>query len=268
MTVFLVDAATIAMAHGCVSCSQCGATFDTMATLTDSLPEEPFEVLDLNPPSSAPPLLLQAVGHTLPPQQSLFAAETSEDELSADAAPTAKDHYNNETTSILGRHLGTAVAHHRPSSRHLIWVCVALGMVLVAQLAWAERSVLVRHPSTATLMRGACQMFGCRLPLSRDLAKLELVSRDIRRHPSVPDALIISATLRNDADFTQPWPVVSIVLSDLDDRRVAMRRFRPAEYLHDPATRDKGLAAGSSAALVFEVHDPGSNAVAFEFSFQ
>jgi hypothetical protein len=57
-------------------------------------------------------------------------------------------------------------------------------------------------------------------------------------------------------------------LSDLDDNRIAMRRFRPAEYLHDEAARQAGLAPGASAALVFEVHDPGQNAVAFEFSFE
>jgi len=105
------------------------------------------------------------------------------------------------------------------------------------------------------------------LPLRHEPAKLELLSRDIRPHPSVANALIISATLRNDAAFAQAFPAVEISLSDLDENRIAMRRFVPQEYLGDARSIAAGLAPGATAALVFEVADPGKNAVAFEFKF-
>jgi hypothetical protein len=112
-----------------------------------------------------------------------------------------------------------------------------------------------------------CDQLGCHLPLRHDPARLELLSRDIRPHPSVPNALIISATLRNDAEFAQAFPGVEIALSDLDENRIAMRRFLPQEYLGDAHSLAGGLAPGATAALVFEVADPGKNAVAFEFKF-
>ena len=46
-----------------------------------------------------------------------------------------------------------------------------------------------------------------------------------------------------------------------------MRRFRPREYITDSRSLAAGLAPGATAALVFEVADPGKNAVAFEFKF-
>ena len=46
-----------------------------------------------------------------------------------------------------------------------------------------------------------------------------------------------------------------------------MRRFAPQEYLGDTRAIATGLAPGATAALVFEVADPGKNAVAFEFKF-
>ena len=107
----------------------------------------------------------------------------------------------------------------------------------------------------------------CRLPPRHDAGALELLSRDIRPHPSVPGALIISASVRNDADFAQAFPVVEITLSDLDETRIAMRRFQPREYVSDARTIAQGLAPGATTALVFEVADPGKNAVAFEFKF-
>jgi hypothetical protein len=47
-----------------------------------------------------------------------------------------------------------------------------------------------------------------------------------------------------------------------------MRRFQPREYLGDTRALGAGLAAGASTSLVFEVADPGRNAVAFEFEFE
>jgi hypothetical protein len=46
-----------------------------------------------------------------------------------------------------------------------------------------------------------------------------------------------------------------------------MRRFRPRDYVNDPRIIATGLAPGATTALVFEVADPGKNAVAFEFKF-
>ncbi len=83
----------------------------------------------------------------------------------------------------------------------------------------------------------------------------------------MPGALIISATVRNDAEVAEAFPVVEITLSDLDETRIAMRRFQPREYVSDPRNIAAGLAPGATTALVFEVADPGKNAVAFEFKF-
>jgi predicted Zn finger-like uncharacterized protein len=248
LTIYSLDAATVAQAHGTVACGHCGATFDTLATLTEELPPEPFDSLPLHAASPAPPMLMMAVFRPQTTQPNLF-----------DQAPGASG--------------APSFARRRRASRRghpLRWAmgCLALALLLAGQLAWAERATLTANDSIRPWLQRGCDLVGCRLPKVRDIDKLQLISRDIRPHPSVPGALIISATLRNDADFTQPFPVVSITLSDLDNNRIAMRRFRPSEYIHDAATRAAGLPPGGTAALVFEVRDPGKNAVAFQFGFQ
>lgn len=145
---------------------------------------------------------------------------------------------------------------------------VVLAIVLAGQLAWIKRVDLFRNPATHAWTVRACQAIDCRLPPIRDVAKLELVSRDVRPDPRAPGALMITATLRNDAGFRQPWPVVVVELTDLDDNTVAMRRFLPAEYMPDAARRADGIAAGATSAIAFEVADPGRRAVAFRFSFE
>lgn len=146
--------------------------------------------------------------------------------------------------------------------------CVLLALLLAAQLAWADRIELVRNPATQPWMARLCGAFACKLPLIKDTAKLELLSRDVRPDPNAPGALTITATVRNDASFSQPWPVVVVQLTDLDNAPVAMRRFRPAEYMTDPAKRVAGIAPGATAVVAFEVADPGKRAVAFQFGFE
>jgi predicted Zn finger-like uncharacterized protein len=163
----------------------------------------------------------------------------------------------------------------RPRQRHfrrasVLWSlgCLALVVILAVQLAWAKRVALLQDPQTHAWMTRVCGTIDCNLPPIRDIAKLELLSRDIRPDPRTTGALVITATLRNNAGFRQPWPVVTVELSDLDGKPVAMRRFRPAEYIPDASRRAAGIAAGATAAVAFEVADPGKNAMNFQFSFQ
>jgi predicted Zn finger-like uncharacterized protein len=145
--------------------------------------------------------------------------------------------------------------------------CVLLALALAAQIAWASRVALIRDPATQAQALRICARVDCRLPPIRDIAKLELLSRDIRPDPGAAGALAITATFRNDAPYRQPWPVVVVELTDLDNNVVAMRRFRPLEYMPDAARRAAGIAPGATAAVAFEVADPGKRAVSFHFGF-
>lgn len=146
--------------------------------------------------------------------------------------------------------------------------CLLLALGLAAQVAWANRVALVLDPATQALALRTCKHLSCHLPRIRDTAKLELLSRDVRPDPQVAHALSITATFRNNAPFRQPWPVVVVRLTDLDNGTVAMRRFRPADYLPDPRRRAAGIPAGTTAAVAFAVADPGSRAVSFNFGFE
>ncbi|MBS0381567.1 MAG: zinc-ribbon domain-containing protein [Proteobacteria bacterium] len=146
--------------------------------------------------------------------------------------------------------------------------CLVLALLLAAQLAWANRVELVRNRSTRAWTQHLCTLITCRLPPIKDVAQLQLLSRDVRPDPNTAGALTVTATVRNDAGFRQPWPVVTVELTDFDNHAVAMRRFRPAEYMPDPARRAAGIAPGATAALAFEVADPGKRAGGYRFSFE
>ena len=141
-------------------------------------------------------------------------------------------------------------------------------LVLGAQLAWAKRDFLIRDPLLGSWLRSTCDTLGCELPLVSAPQQLRLLASNVQAHPSVPGALMISASVRNDAMFAQPFPVLTVTLSDAQGQRIAMRRLQPREYLDDITVLQRGLAPGASAALLLEVEDPGDKAVAFEFGFE
>lgn len=254
LTVYTIDADVLRRGRGAVRCNHCHAVFDTLPTLTEQLPPEPFEQLPTEAAQVQLPILATPVYRPNPLQET-FSFDPNE-----------------RTRRRERRHAAPQFARRarRSDTRpHWPWVAgtLVLCLTLSAQLAYAERDLLLNQSRVRPWLDRICAMLHCRLPLRHDVTELNLLSRDIRPHPTVPNALIISATLRNDADFAQAFPVMEITLSDLDENRVAMRRFRPPDYVGDTRVLDAGLAPGATAALVVEVQDPGKNAVAFEFKF-
>ncbi|WP_049621050.1 zinc-ribbon and DUF3426 domain-containing protein [Frateuria defendens] len=259
LTVFSLDAAALAQAGGEVVCGHCAVPFDALASLASQLPPEPFQRLPAHAPSGEPPRLLGAVYR--PP---------AEPPVVLDSPAVAGERTVEQDLAQLEFAPRFARAALRKGERRWPWVlvCALLLLGLAAQLAWAKRDALIADPLAGSWLRRACATLGCRLPLVRDVHRLELLARDVRAHPSVPGALMISATLHNEATFAQPYPIVTLVLTDAGGKRVAMRRLRPDEYLDDEATRREGLPPGGNAALLVEMTDPGAKAVAFEFGFE
>lgn len=273
-SVFQVSATDLAAAAARVRCGHCGAGFDALRSLSEALPEGDIEALPLHDGTLPPPSLDAPVYRArASAEQSLFAPDQlRRASAGQNALPEASS--GNEIAYAIPELVPAPdfVRRHSPrrTTRNWPWAlaCLILLLGLGGEIVWAERARLAGDPAIRPLFQQVCAVLRCQLPMQRDVSTLALVSRDIRPHPSVANALIISATLRNQAADTQPFPVIRITLSDLDDQRIAMRRFRPGEYVSDARARSRGLTPGMDAAVVFEVVDPGRDAVAFEFGFE
>jgi predicted Zn finger-like uncharacterized protein len=244
-TIYLITPNALAQARGSVTCSHCTAVFDALHTLTETLPIGAQRLAE-HESGAAVPQLMQPVMRPI-----------------ANVATRASRPHLTPTPEFARAHRSAT------SASGWVWKCgiALLAPLLLAQVAWAERNELMQNSTSRAWLERGCSVLHCVLPPAREADSFVLLSRDVRPHPSVPNALIISATLRNDAEVTQAFPIVEITLTDLDEQRIAMRRFKPTEYLGDTRTLNSGLAAHASTALVFEVADPGKNAVAYEFKF-
>ncbi|MFC5436304.1 zinc-ribbon and DUF3426 domain-containing protein [Rhodanobacter umsongensis] len=275
LSVFSLDAATLAKAHGHVVCGHCDAGFDSLATLTEQLVPEPFVELPVNEPAFEPPCLDLVVYRPRPDPPAVADGDIGavdkpvEDFSQLVFSPRFAREARARQPARLHRQ-GHRQRARASGERRWPWVvaCMALLLLLAVQLAWAQRDPLIRNPTIGHWLRGSCAVLGCNLPLVAAPQQLQLLASNVQAHPSVAGALMISASVRNDAVFAQPYPVLTITLSNAQGQRLVMRRLQPREYLDDSAIRQRGIAPGASAVLLLEVEDPGDQAVAFEFTFE
>ncbi len=276
LSVFSLDAQTLARAHGLVVCGHCEASFDSLATLAEQLPPEPFSELPLNEPSLEPPGLDVVVYRPRPESPAVVedsdaaAARSDEDFSQLVFAPRFARESRQARRSESARQPQRRRIPRTSAERHWPWiaVCALLLLLLGAQLAWAKREMLIRDPLVGRWLQGTCAALSCELPLVSAPQQLRLLASNVQAHPSADHALMISASVRNEAGFTQPYPLLTITLTDAAGKRLGMRRLQPREYLDDDSILERGLAPGASAVLLLEIEDPGDKAVSFEIGFE
>ena len=148
----------------------------------------------------------------------------------------------------------------------LRWAAIAaLSLLLILQLLLSDRARLAGDARWRPLLTRLCGVLQCTLPAWREPRAFRVIERDITLR--TPGVLRVSARIRNDAHWSQPWPRLQLTLSDANGRDVATRLFTPAEYLGGAPTQSE-LGSGQSAALSMDIVEPGPQAVAFTFDFQ
>ena len=150
-----------------------------------------------------------------------------------------------------------------------IMLILILAAALGIQLAvFRSTEIANALPTLRPLLELVCQQVECRYNGPIDVDRIQLASRDIRDHPTRPEALLIKATLVNMAAFAQPFPDMEITLSDLTGAVVARRRFRPREYLGSYWHPFLLMRPDQPVQVTLEVLNPGQDAVNFEFAFR
>jgi len=284
-TVFPVSAAQLRAAAGRVRCGNCEKGF----VATEALFDDPREALafaeqqlsavsqeiddlvgraldevpraDEGSPADLVDIALNKLDRNFPADRDTYAMPAASEFVS----PVQAEESGEATMPAAALLFETGYASTRTS-----WGAIAAALFLTAlllgQYAWSERYRLAGIPTFRPYLDVACATLGCGLPLRHDPAKLEVLEREIRNHPQVDDALLVSATFENRADFVQAYPVFEVTFSDVSGAPVAMRRFMPNAYLNgtDPS---KGMAPGQQTRLMLEIVDPGDRAVSFQFNF-
>jgi predicted Zn finger-like uncharacterized protein len=293
-SLYAVSADQLRLADGHVRCGQCHTLFNaTHAVFADPHQALAFErplhqdlareiddlvdrALDQVSGATGEHAVEAGVAETAPPVPDTGEAAVEPVGLSAGmdfyAQPVAGEFVRSQAEEEQVYDLSETMLFHDESFHEprTSWGGVAaallLTLVLVAQYAWWDRNRLAQITALRPALEWLCKPVSCDLPLRHDLTQVEMVEREVRDHPNVADALLVSAAFINRASYPQAYPVLQISFSDTSGTPVAVRRFMPEEYLHDknPA---RGMAPGEQTLVMLEVVDPGERAVSYQFDF-
>jgi predicted Zn finger-like uncharacterized protein len=257
MTVFTIKAEHLLAAAGRVRCGECGQVFrafdyvyEDLATVQSALAE--YHVSRVARHAEERQFDSDHDGEE-------FGADGGQDDLDATSPddfpmpPEFTDTWSDR--SHFGRNLAKGA------------IIGALLLLLGVQWLYFNRTSLAAQADWRPGLESLCSLLRCELPLRVDLSRIELVNRDVRKHPRVAGALLINATLVNHADFPQPYPILEVSFSNASGTPVAARRFSPGEYLSDQADIKAGMPVDTALQVMLEIEDPGEDAVSFQFEF-
>ncbi|WP_461537735.1 zinc-ribbon and DUF3426 domain-containing protein [Spongorhabdus nitratireducens] len=140
-------------------------------------------------------------------------------------------------------------------------------LILAGQYLWFNSYSLARKNQLWPVLQVFCEVTRCSLPARVDLNALRVDQLLVRSHPDQDDTLRVDAIIYNDADFSQPFPRLGLVFSDLQGNVIASRIFNPEAYLEGEAARLQQMEPHQPVRLALDIVDPGENAVSYHLSF-
>lgn len=239
-TLFRIEQAQLDAAGGRVRCSTCRRVFDARDHLQSELP---FDT---------------AAGEPAPGQQPGLGLD--------EPAPETSGTVSGVLLSDLG---STSPVRTRRSPAALAgWVVLNLLLlvVLIGQLMFVQRDVFAQQPRLRPVLQPMCKLADCELAPLRAVDRIELVRRDVYQHPGREDALLIDATMVNNAGFSQPYPMFTVGLGDRRGRVMSRRSFAPDEYL-DQYTPGARMVPGLPVRITLALAAPEHPTQTFEFAF-
>jgi predicted Zn finger-like uncharacterized protein len=235
----------LAQAGGMVRCGSCGRTINALSAMYREPPTRSSQPI---PADGMPPMLSPRVE-----QDALLDGGSGESERLdptadladdlADAGPASEPDFSPD-----------------PPPRWARWLWPS-----VAVLALAALGLQLFGPDSLRVEPAALG-FGAQ-PSVEAAEAIELVSRDLHRHPSLSDGVIVSAVLVNRADRPVPWPRIDLRLFDASQQVIGQRLLEPVDYLDPSAAPDGMLAPNVRLPVVLEMVVEGSAPSGFSMSF-
>lgn len=154
--------------------------------------------------------------------------------------------------------------------QRLFWAaaCIVPVLGLLSQYIYFNFEQLATTTEYRQELEMLCSYTGCELP---DLVAIEqIISKDlrVREHPDIEKALIIDVIMYNSADFAQPLPNMAIHFSDLNEKPIAYRSFKPSEYLGILDQKLDKIPAKTPIHISLEIVDPGDKALSYRLEYE
>jgi len=264
-TVFRVMPEQLALRGGQVRCGQCKTVFNgieqQVSLAAPNRPEEPLSEAALGPPTltlrnaqaleavnvapipapAAPAAATATPNSIVAPAVTPASTAAPAPEVVFTEAPPPVDRFAPPaTTSRRGRTIG-----------YLVGILVLL-LALAAQAAYHFRdSIVTFWPVTRSTFERVCEVARCAIRPLRDdaMSYLSIEASDLQADPAHRGLLILTATVRNRANWPLAYPHLELTLTDAQDHVVVRRALAPTDYAAGTADVAHGIAGQAEISL-------------------
>ncbi|MBW8077698.1 MAG: DUF3426 domain-containing protein [Gallionella sp.] len=257
-TRFKIVAAQLEAHQGMVRCGHCLQVFDARPNFIPDAPHPQLE-LEMSPAAIDEPIITQdndesadAPVEARHPDNLDFmvpSSATISTEPLMQATPEAEDLTLAEQVEVRE---DEAVIVAPPKKRTWLWGLSSslLVLFLFGQAAYFFRAeIAARMPDMKPILVKYCGLLGCTvtLPQKNDLMSIE--SSSLEADSGNAAQITLNALLRNRATYPLAYPDLELTLNDRQDKPVARRTFKPADYLPPLENEQTGLQPNHELSL-------------------
>ena len=145
---------------------------------------------------------------------------------------------------------------------------LCLTALLLAQFLWQRLPIYSRSAQWRPIYEFACGYIACTLPVYNEISAIRSDNLVVRSHPANADALTVSLSFRNTAQFPQPFPILILSFNSATNAIIALREFAPAEYLDTGLQQMELMPVSAPVQIELELMDPGADAVNYTVAFR
>lgn len=251
-TCFRITEPQLEAHQGMVRCGHCLQAFDARPGYIPDQPSPQLELPILDEPTVPDTELPADEPHATEAIQAAEEAElpeTPRDDLLdfnqpavAASEPVARPKTLAEQVTVL--HDEEDDRDSPSAYRRWPWAIAAflLLLVLLAQAAYFFRvDLAARLPGLKPALTGYCQLLECSVPLPQNTDLMSIESSNLEADPTHENQIVLNLLLRNRALYSQAFPNLELTLNDTQDKPLARRVFRPADYLPPLESEEFGL---------------------------
>ena len=220
-TSFRVTPQQLAARQGQVRCGHCNTLFNGLVTLAMADPVSKTSANDVE--TSAP------------------AAENIVGKIDEAREVAAAPAFDESDAPILYRPDFTPPA----TQNRTLWLTGSAVMalsLLLQGMTYFRHSLARDMPSMKPILVTYCNIVGCEIALPRNAEAITIESSDLKQFPDRPKEILLTALLRNRANYEQAFPSLELTLTDATDQAVIKKTFHPADYLQTKAKTGQGIA--------------------------
>jgi predicted Zn finger-like uncharacterized protein len=214
---------------GKVRCGQCMHVFDAREQLI-SVAEDTESAADSSSLNHNVPSIDDA-----PAAQTLSAPEPAKVLTEITDADSTVD-TNEQQPSFLGDVIKkTQNRSNQISKKSPIWLWVAtliLGLIASIQTIYFLRDeIAIYYPNAKPYLVQVCQKLSCSINLPKKIEFIVIDDSDMQEDAEHPGLVRFASTLINSGNHVVAYPNLELTLTDVEDKPVLRRIFKPNEYL-------------------------------------